>query len=194
MLDTGGPGSFTANIIINYGQGIRQAVQHLVELNHRQIAFLAGPLHLASARTRQSAFLSALQQAGIAPPPEMIVQGDHKIEGGTQAMKTLLAQPTRPTAVIASNDMMAIGALSAIHDAGLRVPDDISVVGFDDIAFARLTQPPLTTVALPREQLAVIALSAIERLVAEGPGGQSEYSLPTQLVIRNSTRAIECVT
>ncbi len=190
LLDTGKPGPLTANVTIDYGHGIHQAVRHLLELNHRQIAFIAGPLHLASARTRQSAFLEGLEKAGVPVQGEMVVHGDHKIEGGTQAMKSLLNLPVRPTAVIASNDLMAIGALSAIHDAGLKVPDDISLVGFDDISFARLTQPPLTTVALSREQLAIMALTAIEKLIAQSSCEQPECSLPTRLVIRNSTRAI----
>jgi DNA-binding LacI/PurR family transcriptional regulator len=190
ILDTGQSGALTANVVIDYGQGIHEALHHLVGLNHRHIAFIAGPQYLASARTRQMAFLAGMKQAGIPIQSGMIVQGDHKIEGGTQAMKALLQLPLRPTAVIASNDMMAIGALSAIHDAGLKVPEDISIVGFDDIAFARMTQPPLTTVALSREQLAIMALSAIENLIAQNSAEHLEYSLPTRLVIRNSTRAI----
>lgn len=190
LLDTGKPGPLTANVSINYAHGIHQALQHLLELNHRHIAFIAGPPQLGSARTRESAFLEGLTKAGIQVQREMIMHGDHKIEGGTRAMKSLLKLPVRPTAVIASNDLMAIGALSAIHDAGLKVPSDISLVGFDDISFARLTQPPLTTVALSREQLAIMALGAIENLITQNADEQHEYSLPTRLVIRNSTQAI----
>jgi len=190
LLDTGKPGPLTSNLTIDYGQGIHEAVKHLLQLNHRRIAFITGPLQLSSARTRQSAFLSALKEAGIPARREMVVHGDHKSEGGAQAMKTLLELSVRPTAVIASNDLMAIGAMSAIHDAGLKVPDDISVIGFDDISFARLTQPPLTTVSLSREQLAIMALTAIERLIGKETGEQGEYSLPTRLIVRSSTRAI----
>ena len=90
----------------------------------------------------------------------MIEKGDHRIEGGAMAMRSLLKLPQRPTAVIASNDLTAIGALGAIHEAGLKVPEDFSLIGFDDISFAHLTQPPLTTVILSRTQLAVTAYAA----------------------------------
>jgi LacI family transcriptional regulator len=190
LLDTGRPGPLTANVTIEYGHGIHQALQHLLGLNHRSIAFITGPLQLSSARTRQAAYLAGLKNAGIPVRGEMVVHGDHRIEGGALAMKELLNLPTRPTAVIASNDLMAIGALGAIHEAGLKVPEDISLVGFDDIAFARLTQPPLTTVALSREQLAITALTAVERLIENGTREQSEYRLPTSLVVRCSTRAL----
>jgi DNA-binding LacI/PurR family transcriptional regulator len=190
LLDTGTSASLTANIRVDYTQGINEAIEHLVALKHEQIAFITGPLQLFSSRARQSAFIAGLKKMRIAGQREMIQHGDNHIEGGMAAMKSLLELPSRPTAVLASNDMMAIGALGAIHEAGLKVPDDISLVGFDDIAFARLSQPPLTTVALPREQLASIALTAIERLIERNTGEPSEYSLPTHLIVRGSTRAI----
>ena len=190
VLDTGKAGPLTAVIHIDYQQGIHEALRHLLALNHRRIAFITGPLQLASARTRQAAFISGLKAAGIIAPREMIEHGDHRIEGGAAAMGNLLRLPERPTAVMASNDLMAIGALATIHEAGLRVPDDISLVGFDDIAFARLTQPPLTTVALSREQLAVSALTAIERLLDGDSSPREEYEVATTLVVRGSTRAI----
>jgi len=105
-------------------------------------------------------------------------------------MKNLLKLPQRPTAVIASNDLTAIGALGAIHEAGLKVPDDMSLIGFDDISFAHLTQPPLTTVILSRTQLAVTAYAALEALLRKEAGPQGDYTIPTHLVLRGSTRAI----
>jgi LacI family transcriptional regulator len=106
------------------------------------------------------------------------------------AMRSLLKLSQPPTAVIASNDLTAIGALGAIYDAGLRVPDDISLIGFDDISFAHLTQPPLTTVVLSRTQLAVTAFAALEALIRKEDGSHSDYTIPTHLVMRKSTRAI----
>jgi DNA-binding LacI/PurR family transcriptional regulator len=119
----------------------------------------------------------------------LIEKGDHRIEGGAIAMKNLLKLPQRPTAVIASNDLTAIGALGAIHEAGLKVPDDMSLIGFDDISFAHLTQPPLTTVILSRTQLAVTAYAALEALLRK-EGRHGDYTIPTHLVLRGSTRAI----
>ena len=105
-------------------------------------------------------------------------------------MRNLLRLPQRPTAVITSNDLTAIGALGAIHNAGLKVPEDISLIGFDDIAFAHLTQPPLTTIILSRTQLAVTAFAALEALIRKEDGSHAEYTIPTHLVMRGSTRAI----
>jgi DNA-binding LacI/PurR family transcriptional regulator len=190
LMDTGKTGPLSANIAIDYAQGIQEALQHLFSLNHRRIAFISGPLHLQSARIRYDAFAAGLKARGIPAEPEMMQQGDHRIEGGTRAMQNLLRLARRPTAVIASNDLTAIGALGAIHDDGLKVPDDISLVGFDDISFAHLTQPPLTTIVLSRTQLAITALAALDRLARKDPSPPAEYTIPTHLVLRRSTRAI----
>ncbi len=189
FMDTGRTGPHSANIRIDYAQGIHEALQHLFSLNHQRIAFIAGPMNLESARIRHAAFLSGMRAQGWADRL-MVEKGDHRIEGGANAMKNLLRLPLRPTAVVCSNDLTAIGALGAIHDAGLRVPHDISLVGFDDISFAHLTQPPLTTVILSRTQLAVTAFAALEALIRKEDASRTDYSIPTHLVMRGSTRAI----
>jgi DNA-binding LacI/PurR family transcriptional regulator len=189
FMDTGKAGPYSANVRIDYTQGVHEALQHLFALNHRRIAFIAGPMNLESARTRRDAFLSGLKSRGLSERA-MIEKGDHRIEGGATAMRSLLKLPQRPTAVVASNDLTAIGALRAILDAGLRVPNDISLIGFDDISFAHLTQPPLTTVILSRIQLAVTAFAALEALIRKEDGRHVDYLIPTHLVIRGSTRAI----
>jgi DNA-binding LacI/PurR family transcriptional regulator len=189
FMDTGKPGPHTANIRIDYAQGIHEALHHLFSLNHRRIAFITGPMNLESARIRRAAFVSGLKARGLSERP-MIEKGDHRIEGGAMAMRCLLKLPQRPTAVITSNDLTAIGALGAILHAGLGVPDDISLIGFDDISFAHLTQPPLTTVILSRTQLAVTAFAALETLIRKDNGSHADYSIPTHLVMRGSTRAI----
>src|SRR6267378_2442925 len=123
-------------------------------------------------------------------PTEFIEKGDHRIEGGIFAMRNLLRLSERPTAVITSNDLTAIGALGTIHDAGLEVPRDLSLIGFDDISFANLTQPPLTTVLLSRSQLAITALAALEKLIRKEDGSDSNYTISTHLVMRSSTRTL----
>lgn len=188
FMDTGKTGPHSANIRIDYAQGIHEALQHLFALNHRRIAFIAGPMNLESARMRRDAYLSGLKSRGVSE--SMIEKGDHRIEGGAMAMRSLLKLPQRPTAVITSNDLTAIGALGAILHAGLRVPEDMSLIGFDDISFAHLTQPPLTTVILSRTQLAVTAFAALEALIRKDEGPHEDYSIPTHLVMRASTRAI----
>jgi LacI family transcriptional regulator len=189
FMDTGKTGPHSANIRIDYAQGIHEALQHLFSLNHRRIAFITGPMNLESVQMRRDAFVSGIRARGLTERP-MIESGDHRIEGGALAMRNLLRLPQRPTAVITSNDLTAIGALGAIHNAGLKVPEDISLIGFDDIAFAHLTQPPLTTIILSRTQLAVTAFAALEALIRKEDGSHAEYTIPTHLVMRGSTRAI----
>jgi DNA-binding LacI/PurR family transcriptional regulator len=189
FMDTGKSGPHSANIRIDYAQGIHEAMQHLFSLNHRRIAFITGPMNLESVRIRCDAYLSGLKSCGLSDRA-LIEKGDHRIEGGAMAMRNLLKLPQPPTAVIASNDLSAIGALGVIHNAGLKVPDDISLIGFDDIAFANWTQPPLTTVILSRTQLAVTAFAALEALIRKEDGSQTDYTIPTHLVMRKSTRAI----
>ncbi len=189
FMDTGKSGPHSANIRIDYAQGIHEAMQHLFSLNHRRIAFITGPMNLESVRIRCEAYLSGLKSCGLSDRA-LIEKGDHRIEGGAMAMRNLLKLPQRPTAVVASNDLSAIGALGVIHNAGLRVPDDISLIGFDDIAFAHWTQPPLTTVILSRTQLAITAFAALEALIRKEDGSQTDYTIPTHLVMRKSTRAI----
>src|SRR5215467_8532992 len=190
FMDTGKPGPHTANIRIDYAQGIREALQHLFSLNHRRIAFISGPMNLESAQRRLDAFISGMKARGIDLGSELVEKGDHRIEGGISAMRNLLRLRDRPTAVITSNDMTAIGALGTIHDAGLEVPRDLSLIGFDDISFANLTQPPLTTVRLSRSQLAITALAALEKLIRKEDVGDSDYTIPTHLVMRGSTRTL----
>lgn len=189
FMDTGKSGPHSANIRIDYAQGIHEAMQHLFSLNHRRIAFITGPMNLESVRIRCDAYLSGLKSCGLSDRA-LTEKGDHRIEGGAMAMRNLLKLPQPPTAVIASNDLSAIGALGVIHNAGLRVPDDISLIGFDDIAFAHWTQPPLTTVILSRTQLAITAFAALEALIRKEDGSQTDYTIPTHLVMRKSTRAI----
>ncbi len=190
FMDTGKTGPNSANILIDYAQGIHEAMQHLFSLNHRRIAFITGPMNLESARTRFEAYLAGLKSRKMGDEA-MVEKGDHRIEGGAMAMRSLLKLPVRPTAVIASNDLTAIGALGAILQAGLRVPEDISLIGFDDISFAHLTQPPLTTVILSRVQLAVTAFAALEALIRKEDGPEVDYTIPTHLVMRGSTRAVK---
>jgi LacI family transcriptional regulator len=190
FMDTGKNTAHSANITIDYAQGIQEALQHLFSLNHRRIAFISGPLNLQSAHGRLDAFVAGMTARGVQVPPELIEKGDHRIEGGVFAMRNLLRLAEPPTAVIASNDLTAIGALGTIRDAGLDVPRDISLIGFDDISFAHLTQPPLTTIRLSRSQLAITALAALERLIRKEGAEHSDYTIPTHLVMRGSTRTL----
>jgi DNA-binding LacI/PurR family transcriptional regulator len=178
---------------VDYLHGIRQAVQHLTALGHRDIAFISGPPRLHSAHSRAAAFSLSLQECGIAPDPTRIFEGNHTMEGGIAAMEKLLAATPRPTAVICSNDMTAIGVLHKLYRAGLRAPHDLSVIGFDDIHIASVTTPPLTTIQMSRFELARAAVTAL-RAQIENPNDAArkrEFLIPTNLVIRESTSALK---
>ncbi len=187
FLDVGKIGRDVSNVKVDYAHGIAQAVQHLRSLGHSRIGFISGPLHLESVRERRDAFLANLggRPAG-AGAEAMLEEGDHKVDGGRAAMLRLLGRTPRPTAVVASNDLTAIGALRAIRQRGLRVPEDISVVGFDDIQMAEFTEPPLTTVRLLRTEVACAACDALLQLIRT-PGPGAEFRVGTSLVIRAST-------
>jgi DNA-binding LacI/PurR family transcriptional regulator len=181
FLDVGKIGRDVSNVKVDYAYGIAQAVAHLQSLGHSRIGFISGPLRLESVRERRDAFLAQLGDGEA-----MLEEGDHKVDGGLQAMLRLLERSPRPTAVVASNDLTAIGALRAIRQCGLRVPEDVSVVGFDDIQMAEFTEPPLTTVRLLRTEVACAACDALLQLIRT-PGVGAEFRVGTSLVVRAST-------
>lgn len=189
FVDVGPDGPGINVLRVDYHHGIRQGVQHLAALGHRNIAFVRGPEGLHSAQSRLDAFTASLRECGIAPDPAWILPGDHTLEGGMAAMQQLLTVKNMPTAVMCSNDMTAIGVLHTMYRAGLRVPDDLSVIGFDNIHIAEVTIPPLTTVQMSRFDLAKAAVAAL-RACAEGTeksAQKHEYNIRTDLVVREST-------
>ena len=180
-----------STILLDYSTGIQAAVNHLKDLGHRQIAFLAGPHALHSAITRENDFRNAMQAADLAVQKKHVVECDHTLKGGVAGFQQLRALPVRPSAILCSNDMTAIGVLRAAYHEGLRVPHDLSVVGLDDIDFAEFTLPPLSTIRLSRTDLARAAFEAL-RLQAEDPANprkQREFLVSTSLVVRGSTAA-----
>ena len=174
---------------VNYGEGIRGAVQHLAALGHRAIAFITGPLRLRSAVARRDAFLNSMAELGLKAPPGHIVEGDHTMEGGMAAIELLVSHPQLPTAVVCSNDMTAIGVLHGLYRTTHRVPDEISVVGFDDIHLAQFMLPPLTTVQMSCKHLATAAVQALRAgIEPDHPrAAQKEWHIPTHLVVRQSS-------
>jgi DNA-binding LacI/PurR family transcriptional regulator len=187
FLDTGGVRQRISNIKVNYEMGIHEAIEHLFHLGHKRISFISGPLQLRSAEIRRAAFLKWLGHYGLLAEEGLIESGNHKIDGGESAMQRLLALRKHPTAVLASNDLTAIGALRAVYSARLRVPDDISVIGYDDIEFSQFTQPALTTVRLSRAELAEKALDALVTALREKNKVGCEYNVETHLIVRSST-------
>jgi DNA-binding LacI/PurR family transcriptional regulator len=187
FLDVGLPSEGVSNIVLDDAAGVDAAVQHLSDLGHSDIGFISGPMNLTSARIRHQAFIASLKRKKIRLDLSLIEEGDHRMGGGHDAMARLLARRHRPTAILASNDMTAIGAMGAIFEEGLNVPDDISVIGFDDIDLSSFTQPPLTTIRVSRPDIARTAFRALYRPNQEAQPAGAEFIIHPTLVERKST-------
>ncbi len=186
-LDAGRIGPGISDISINYSTGIEQAMEHLSGLGHIRVAYIGGPADWRSSILRQAAFLASLQKKRKSEPSELLQVGNYRIDGGHAAMSHLLRLRERPTAVLTCNDLTAIGALRAIHEHGLKVPKDISVVGFDDIDLSSFTYPPLTTIRLSRTEMAMHAYSALVTMRNQPKVSGMQYTVNTSLVIRQSS-------
>jgi DNA-binding LacI/PurR family transcriptional regulator len=187
FVDVGPNAPGIVNIRINYLNGIRQAVQHLAALRHTRIAFVSGPSNLKSAIARRAAFKTSMTEIGLSA--DLIVEGNHRMDGGMRALVEFNSLSNRPTAVLCSNDMTAIGVMREAYDQDIKIPNDLSVIGFDDIRLAEFTIPPLTTVQMSQMELAKVAFQALlSEVQREAPSPRrSEYDLSTNLVLRRST-------
>ena len=183
-LDLGTPGRLVSNIVLEYEAGIAEAVEHLLALGHRRIGFLGGPAHWPSAESRRRAFVNGT--AGRAET--RVVEAGASVHNGYVACARLLAG-FQPTAIAAFNDLLAIGALHCAHDRGMRIPADLSITGFDNIALAEDVYPPLTTVAVPRNDLGRIAFEALQNMNGSETRAGQEYRLRPSLIVRGSTAA-----
>lgn len=170
-------------------QACAEMTAHLLGLGHRDIAFISGPAQFRSTRERLDGFHDAFRAAGLAPKEDLILKGDYGYESGYRAGRQLFSAPQKPTAVFASNDEMAFGVFNAAAEAGLAIPDDVSVCGFDDVVFAQRTLPPLTTIRRPSLTMASLAaekvIASIEGRVDVAAGMQAV--VPLELVLRSST-------
>src|SRR5256714_2627114 len=189
FIDVGPRAPRISNIRVDYLSGIRQAVQHLAALKHERIGFVSGPLDLRSAIARKAAFEESMLEIGLVCRPEFIVEGNHRLEGGRRALEQLSKFRERPTAILCSNDMTAIGVMRQAYEVRIQVPRDLSVVGVDDTRLAEFMIPPLTTIQMSQRELAKLAFDALLKEVGrERPSPEgSEYVLTTHLVLRNST-------
>ena len=174
------------NVLVEYAAGFREALEHLLSLGHCDIGFIAGPQSLNSARGRKDAFTAALREHGLHVRAEWIAIGDMRVEGGRMAMEKLLSCTPRPTAVITSNDLMAVGALQAAHAAKIRVPKDLSIIGFDDIPIAAMVHPALSTIRHPRREVAARAFDCLRQILL-GKEVVAGAPLQPHLVVRHST-------
>ena len=182
-----------ATISIDFSKGIYDAVAHLVKLGHRHFAHVSGPLSFWSSRLRRDLFLEALSKFDIDPGSALIVEGNLRIDGGRKALANIIKVEPRPTAVFAANDLMALGMIWAARDHHLQIPNDLSIVGLDNIELGTQITPTLTTVSLPRFDIGAMAMSTLLKLMDESgqlkinPADFSQV-VSTELIIRDSTK------
>jgi LacI family transcriptional regulator len=183
-LDQGIPAVSASN-----ASGARAAVEHLLSLGHRRIGAILGPPDWMATTERLNGYRSALAAAGVLPAPDHVVESDFSIESGEAAAASLLDLPERPTAIFGFNDNVSIGVLRAAEARGLTVPDDLSVVGFDDSEQSGLVTPALTTVRQPLAEMGRMAVSLLLRLLDRQRVETMNIELATRLVVRESTAA-----
>ena len=179
------PGLALPTVKVDNRAASKNAMRHLIEAGHQRIVHLAGPVPESLAQERFDGYRAALAEAGIAYDDELVVTGDYSIEAGRQAIASLLEGRIAFTAIFASSDQMAIGAISELRARGVSVPADVSVIGFDDIIFANAFEPPLTTVRQPRQEMGRKAMALmVDRL--NGKRTAETIVLETELVVRGS--------
>jgi LacI family transcriptional regulator len=170
-----------------HSSGAAQATRHLLELGHRRVAAITGPAGWMATEERLRGYHAALAAAGALPDPRLVVASNFEIEGGHRAAVALLDAGERPTAIFAFNDQLAIGAMRAADERGVRVPEDLSVVGFDDTAEAEIVTPGLTTVRQPLAEMGRMAVSLLTRLLGNQRLEALHVELATRLIERQST-------
>jgi LacI family transcriptional regulator len=167
-------------------EGGRMATEYLLNLGHTRVGCISGPSLLTSSASRVTGYHSALSQAGLPADSSLVITGDFQHESGYRACQQLLALPEPPTALFVCNDLMAVGAISAIHDAGMLVPNDISVIGFDDIPLASFTFPRLTTISQPAQDLGRLAARLLVERIQNPQAPAQHHRLPVRLIERDS--------
>lgn len=190
LIDQSDPAFKSSVVDTTNWQGSYDATRYLIELGHRRIGFISGLMALHSAIDRLEGYKAALIDCGLPVTDELIVEGDFWQTGGYEAAQKLLSRAVRPTAIFASNDLSAFGAIEAIREAGLTIPDDISIIGFDDIPQASTTHPKLTTVQQPLEQMGRVAARLLLEKIENPDRPVRKVTLATHLIIRDSCRAI----
>ena len=188
LIDREAPstGRFDAVLIDNYG-GAESAVEHLLANGHERIATIAGSVDSTPGRLRLEGYRASLTAQAGELPPDFVQFGGFMEHGGYQSMMRLLALPDPPTAVFVANNMMTIGALRALKDIGVRIPDDLSVIGFDDHPFSEILDPPLTVIDRPMEQQGALAMRMLLSRMSKDPSRMARrVVLETRLIERGS--------
>lgn len=190
VVDRAVPGVEVNSVMTNHYQGGCLATQHLIDLGHRRIAYISAGSELSPSADRLTAYMETLWESNIPVDKKLIRHGDFQYASGYAAANDLLNLADPPTAVFACNDLMAVGCISAAAERGLRVPGDLSVVGFDDVRLASFSNPPLTTVAQPMWQIGKLAMEMLVERIENIDAPLRVEQLDTELVVRRSTAVL----
>jgi LacI family transcriptional regulator len=174
-----------STIAIDYEQGLRQAIEHVAALGHRRAAVIAGPKTNRTASAIQKVLVEGLKQRGLNPDP--VTHSDYHFGAAASAVQSILSAKEPPSVIFCGSDLIAMGAIMALEEAGGNVPNDISIVGVDDLPFSFLVRPALTTIRVPREELGMTAFAALEKMLRLKSQRGAKYVVETELVVRRST-------
>jgi len=187
VIDHQGSGDPCPSVGATNWQGGYNATEYLIKQGHKRIGFITGSIDLGCSQDRLKGYRSALRTHHIPEMPELVYEGDFNQPDGYAGASTLLELPTPPTAIFASNDVMAMGVMDAVRNRNLRIPDDISIVGFDDIPQSAMINPSLTTVQQPLEQMGRVATQMLLGILKNPQKDVGRIELPTELIVRSST-------
>jgi len=179
------PDTWVSSVCIDYSRGIAQAIEHVAKLEHKRTAVIGGPEGNLTAATIKHALVKGLSKRGMTPFP--ITHSDYRVDAGASAVREILAAKEMPTVIFCGSDLIAMGAMNTLEESGVRVPEDISILGIDNISFAFLARPPLTTINVPREQLGMKAFDALDKMLQLKRHKGAQYTLETELIVRKST-------
>ncbi len=190
LIDYQGYNRYVPSIITTNKKGGYDATSYLIEAGHRRIGFITGDMAYGCALERLAGYQAALEEYGIAFNPELVREGSFLQPQGYQCAQSLLSLPEPPTALFVSNDGMAFGAMEAARELGFRIPDDLSIIGFDDVPQAAHVHPPLTTVRQPLEEMGRSAVSLLMKYIANPNAEIERVELSTSLIVRESCRVL----
>ena len=188
MIDRDVPNVQVDAVLPDHQLGGYLATRHLLELGHTRIACIAGPSSITPSAERITGYRKALEEAGVPYDEKLVIRGDYHAQSGLEITTSILQMNPRPTAIFALNDLMALGALRAAAEANCSIPQDLAVVGYDNLELSQFTNPPLTTIAQPKQEIGVQAVNLLVRRIDQKGLPPSRLVLPPELIIRRSTQ------